>query len=54
MNGEQLRQYLEFYRDLGVKTLYRRNPLPYGRGSEFECGLENAVAEPPTPATDLA
>jgi DNA polymerase len=24
MNGEQLRQYLEFYRDLGVKTLYRR------------------------------
>jgi len=36
MNGEQLRQYLEFYRDLGVKTLYRRAPvpLPHGRGSE--------------------
>ncbi len=36
MNGEQLRQYLEFYRDLGVKTLYRRvaPPLPDGRGVE--------------------
>ena len=35
MNGEHLRQYLEFYRDLGVKTLYRREgPLPGGCGSE--------------------
>jgi len=25
MDAEQLRQYLEFYQDLGVKTLYRRN-----------------------------
>jgi uracil-DNA glycosylase len=49
MNGEQLRQYLEFYRDLGVKTLYRRTavPLPHRRGSE------NAVADPPAAATDL-
>ena len=24
MDAEQLRQYLEFYRDLGIGTLYRR------------------------------
>jgi uracil-DNA glycosylase len=41
MNGEQLRQYLEFYRDLGVKTLYRRQatPLPDGRGLEMPVPL---------------
>ena len=26
MSPEQLRQYLEFYQDLGIKTLYRRTP----------------------------
>ena len=26
MDADQLRQYLEFYQDLGVKTLYRRGP----------------------------
>jgi DNA polymerase len=59
MNGEQLRQYLEFYRDLGVKTLYRRNPLPYGRGSEAgresEGGgaSEGAASEERASATEL-
>src|SRR5258707_13969600 len=29
MDAEQLRQYLEFYQDLGVKSLYRRTaPAP--------------------------
>ena len=28
MNPEQLRQYLSFYQDLGVKTVYRRTPAP--------------------------
>lgn len=28
MNPEQLRQYLSFYEDLGIKTLYRRTPAP--------------------------
>jgi DNA polymerase len=56
MNGEQLRQYLEFYRDLGVKTLYRRMPvpLPYGRGSEtIGRGSETVVTEPREPASDI-
>ncbi len=34
MNPDQLRQYLEFYQDLGVQTLYRREGAP----------------QPPTPA----
>ena len=28
MTSEQLRQYLSFYRDLGVTTVYRREPVP--------------------------
>jgi DNA polymerase len=49
MNGEQLRQYLEFYRDLGVKTLYRRipAPLPHVRGSE------TVATEPRESASDI-
>jgi len=27
MDSDQLRQYLEFYQDLGVKTVYRRDPV---------------------------
>ena len=26
MDAEQLRQYLEFYQDMGIRTLYRREP----------------------------
>ncbi|MEO8594735.1 MAG: uracil-DNA glycosylase [Candidatus Solibacter sp.] len=37
MDAETLRQYLEFYRDLGFKTLYR----------------QQAVASPETPAAEL-
>lgn len=36
MNPDLLRQYLEFYRDLGIKTLYRQAPSP---------NLERDVAE---------
>ena len=39
MTSEQLRQYLTFYQDLGVKNLYRRAP-----------GAEPVVAEKPAPA----
>jgi len=28
MDADLLRQYLEFYRDLGIATLYRRQPVP--------------------------
>src|ERR1017187_6634713 len=28
MDAELLRQYLEFYQDLGIKTLYRQTALP--------------------------
>ena len=41
MNADQVRQYLEYYRDLGFETLYRRStamPLP-------------GEAEPELPAT---
>jgi len=50
MDAEQLRQYLEFYRDLGVKTLYKqaapepsRDPAPSGPAAEPE-------AAPPLPS----
>jgi len=32
MNADQVRQYLEFYRDLGFETVYRRNPAPAPSG----------------------
>ncbi len=33
MKREELRRYLEFYQDLGVKTLYRRIPQPVEQAS---------------------
>jgi uracil-DNA glycosylase len=66
MNRELLRQYLSFYQDLGVKTLYRRAPhaAPAAEGHEasaLDLPLEPAVepevsqrvGEAP-PAEDLA
>lgn len=41
MNADQLRQYLEFYQDLGIKTLYRHT-MP-------AADLSVTVAEPPPP-----
>src|SRR5947209_19333247 len=43
MNGEQLRNYLEFYRDLGVKTLYRRNPSVEERVQEVPASAPPAI-----------
>ncbi|MGD0871284.1 MAG: uracil-DNA glycosylase [Bryobacteraceae bacterium] len=47
MNAELLRQYLEFYRDLGIQTLYRQNapagePLADARGSDQSRDREGA------------
>src|SRR5579863_672759 len=39
MTSEQLRQYLTFYQDLGVKNLYRRAP-----------GVQSVAAEKTAPA----
>ncbi|MBI4873593.1 MAG: uracil-DNA glycosylase [Acidobacteria bacterium] len=37
MNPEQLRRYLEFYRDMGVKTVYRREkPVVQAPAGEFD------------------
>ena len=49
MHPELLRQYLEYYQDLGIKSLYRRTapPLAHARGSEEQ---ENLFAEPRAPA----
>jgi uracil-DNA glycosylase family 4 len=49
MDAEQLRQYLEFYSDLGIKTLYRRAPLADARGSVTPDAVtvEQAPAEAP-------
>jgi len=38
MDAELLRQYLEFYRDLGIKTLYRQNAPAHQSGTDaFVC-----------------
>lgn len=44
MNADQLRQYLEFYQDLGIKTLYRL-PAP----QEGPKAKQPAPPQPPTP-----
>jgi len=51
MKPEQLRRYLEFYRDLGIKTLYRQEVSPPPRmsaASPADGGSESG--EPPAPA----
>src|SRR5262245_29118454 len=42
MDADTLRRYLEFYQDLGVKTLYRRGAAPRG-----ESPAPVAVSAPP-------
>ncbi|MDE3165530.1 MAG: uracil-DNA glycosylase [Acidobacteriota bacterium] len=49
MNAERLRQYLEFYQDLGIKTLYRRPSSP-AAGDPSLPSAQPAVPEAlPTP-----
>ena len=48
MDAELLRQYLEFYRDLGIKTLYRRAAPSGGAG-----GAACPVTEEPVAAETL-
>jgi uracil-DNA glycosylase len=49
MDAELLRQYLEFYQDLGIKTLYRQ-PAPVGQADPK--GTPPAI--PPVPANPAA
>lgn len=46
MNQDQLRNYLEFYRDLGVTTLYRREAAP-AVSAPPEAAAEPAIELPP-------
>jgi len=51
MNPELLRHYLAFYRDIGVKTLYRRAPkTPVPAGEEAMLFPEAASRRPQAPA----
>ena len=34
MNRDQLKSYVEFYRDLGVKELWRQQPMPASQPPE--------------------
>jgi uracil-DNA glycosylase len=49
MNADQLRRYLEFYRDLGIASLYRREPP----GVALPPGPEPAASAPPPPAQTM-
>jgi DNA polymerase len=68
MEGERLRQYLEYYKDLGIGTLYRRvasgargqgpgageeqAPLPDGRGSAPHVPLGTEGGKAPDPRSE--
>ena len=52
MDAEQIRQYLEFYQDLGFKTVYRKTPAAAApAGLEPEAAVRQSPPEPPPPAT---
>ena len=53
MDADTVRQYLEFYRDLGIKTLYRRDSGP-ARQSASGPAMQQAVVSGPTPAAASA
>jgi len=52
MNAEQLRRYLEYYRDLGFRHLYRRQtvirPRPHEAATET---ADRPAADPPQPSS---
>jgi uracil-DNA glycosylase family 4 len=50
MDAEILRQYLEYYDDLGIKTLYRRARKPLAE--DLEAGSEAGNAERPSAAQE--
>jgi uracil-DNA glycosylase len=54
MDADQLRQYLEFYRDLGIRTLYRQ-PAPAAEATNRQDSAQNAqtVAAPLPPGETL-
>lgn len=55
MDADLLRRYLEYYSDLGIKTLYRRGPLPEARGTEIDGrAAEDAGRESETEAAPAA
>ena len=41
MNADRLRQYLEFYRDLGIADVYRRSPRP-AAGQDSRAGVPDS------------
>src|SRR5215813_2069822 len=50
MDADQLRRHLEFYEDLGIKTLYRRE---LGGAGGLAAGEANAIELPPmAPSND--
>jgi DNA polymerase len=51
MDAEDLRNYLEFYQDLGVKDLYRKQPPAVVKAASEP---EKAAAPPPSPLPSLA
>ncbi len=54
MNPDALRQYLIFYRDLGIDSLYRRTPAPPASAAAASEAAQSPglFGEPPAPAGD--
>jgi len=54
MNPDALRQYLIFYRDLGIDSLYRRTPAPPASAAAASEAAQSPglFGEPPVPAGD--
>jgi DNA polymerase len=49
MDADQLRRYLEYYEDIGIKTLYRRTAPPSTAAAAVEMPVEIAAPPPPSP-----
>ena len=54
MDAEQLRQYLEFYQDMGIRTLYRREPSAVDVGQAGPEGAPPEVGQALSPANPSA
>lgn len=53
MTKDQLRQRLEFYQDLGIKTIYRRSSSERTSSPDTQSPIQGAAPPPPIPVMSL-
>ena len=53
MRPEQVKQYLEFYRDLGIDILYRRDPIVVADSEQFADPTNAEIVTEPAPRAEV-